>query len=99
MGPRIESICPAARNFSLTLRLRTRDIVPEYQRNFGSANGTFSIMDIPHGTYDVTVDVPPDSSYPSYRTMRFLQVEIREGYFYGEILIQLPASREDTNHP
>ena len=55
-----------------------------YRRTFDNAGGMFSITDVPAGIYDVAVknlQSPP-------ATLRLQGIEVRSGYWYGEILIQ-----------
>jgi hypothetical protein len=66
-------------------------------RLFDSDNGTFAIMDVPPGTYDVEVEFQPNPSALPRMIMNINRVEIRKGYFYGEILFQFPSPADKEN--
>jgi hypothetical protein len=67
-----------------------------YLRGFESDQGLFAVTDIPAGTYDLYIQAVPYAPLESQVMPRFeLQsVVIRRGYFYGELLIQLPPLKK-----
>jgi hypothetical protein len=67
-----------------------------YIRGFESDQGIFSVTDIPAGTYDLSIQVVPYAPLESQvmQRMQLKSVEIRRGYFYGELLIQLPPPKK-----
>jgi protocatechuate 3,4-dioxygenase beta subunit len=67
-----------------------------YLRGFESDQGLFAVTDIPAGTYDLYIQAVPYAPLESQVMPRFdiKSVEIRKGYFYGELLIQLPPPKK-----
>jgi len=61
-----------------------------YTRQFDTSDGLFSVDDIPAGTYDVTFRIP----IGSVPQLRLEHVEIKEGYLYGEVLLQFSQYTE-----
>ncbi len=60
-----------------------------YERDFENEQGMFSITDVPAGIYDLTISSLPHSSAGTWDLVRSDHIEIRKGYYYGEILAQL----------
>lgn len=84
--------------FRLSIQSPTTESLIHYLQEFESDNGTFSITDLPPGTYDIEVEIQPDSDSPSRQFMRVNKVEIRKGYFYGEILFQFPPPIDEKKN-
>jgi hypothetical protein len=63
-----------------------------YERDFENDGGMFSVTDVPPGTYDLTIESLPYSiSSPRQRLKN--RVEIRKGFFFGEIQFRLTGTR------
>jgi len=71
-----------------TIREEPRSSI--YERDFESNDGVFSIADLPAGTYDLAVDTLPYSRAISRQSASVDRIEIRKGYYYGEILVLFP---------
>jgi hypothetical protein len=63
-----------------------------YERDFENDGGMFSVTDVLPGTYDLTIESLPYSiSSPRQRLKN--RVEIRKGFFFGEIQFRLTGTR------
>ena len=83
--------------FRISVQSSTIKSCVQYLRLFDSDNGTFVIMDVPPGTYDIEVEFQPNPSALPRRNMNINRVEIRKGYLYGEILFQFPSPADKEN--
>jgi hypothetical protein len=81
--------------FRISVQSSTMKSGIHYLRLFESDNGTFAIMDVPPGTYDIEVEFQPNPSSLPRRMMNINRVDIRKGYFYGEILFQFPSPADE----
>ncbi len=66
-----------------------------YQRDFDNDDGVFSVADVPAGIYDISFrSVPINTREPFLSgTLLLKRIEIRRGYYYGEIQAQLLPNR------
>jgi hypothetical protein len=60
-----------------------------YTRDFQDDNGLFLVTDVPAGAYDVAMQSLPYSSLEPGPEMRLGQMEIRKGYYFGEIILRI----------
>jgi hypothetical protein len=67
-----------------------------YIRGFEGEEGLFSVSDIPAGIYDLYVEAIPYGPMDDMllQNMELKNVEIRKGYFLGELLFQFPPRKE-----
>lgn len=73
----------------------TTETGTRYQRDFDNDDGLFSVEDVPAGIYDISFrSVPINIGEPFLsRTLLLKRIEIRRGYYYGEIPAQLLPNR------
>ena len=74
-----------------TIREEARSLM--YERDFESNDGVFSVTDLPVGTYDLNIDTLPYTRAMSRQSGSIKRVEIRKGYYYGEILVLFPRAK------
>jgi hypothetical protein len=63
-------------------------------RSFENDDGLFAVRDIPAGTYHVTIYTTPASRTVEVKRVSLDSIEIRKGFFYGEIVAQFPPATE-----
>jgi hypothetical protein len=61
-----------------------------YFRSYENESGRFSVWDVPAGTFDITFYSVPNSRLERPRSVVIGQLEIRKGYYFGEIMVQFP---------
>lgn len=73
----------------------TTETGTRYQRDFDNDDGLFSVEDVPAGIYDISFrSVPINIREPFLSgTLLLKRIEIRRGYYYGEIQAQLLPNR------
>jgi hypothetical protein len=66
-----------------------------YQRDFDNDDGLFSVEDVRAGIYDVSFTSLPINVRAHFlpRELLLKRIEIRRGYYYGEIVAQLTPNR------
>ena len=64
------------------------------ERDFEGNDGVFSVTDLPVGTYDLEIGTLPYSRAISRQFQMIRGVEIRKGFYYGEVLVQFPRVNE-----
>lgn len=67
---------------------------PQFAEEFENDGGMFSTTVVPPGTYDVSIVSLPYSQMERQQGVTIARVDIRNGYFYGEILAQFPPHHE-----
>jgi hypothetical protein len=85
-----ESGMPVKR-FHVTL---TRETWTVYFRDFDNDDGLFSVADIPAGIYDISFISAPINLRDTISSLLLKRIEIRRGYYYGEIQAQLLPNRD-----
>ena len=66
-----------------------------YFRSFENERGSFTVSDVPPGAYDVTFFSVPNSRLERSQELLIRQLEIRKGYYLGEISVQFPPPRQN----
>ena len=62
----------------------------EYQRSFSSENGRYMMTDVAPGVYTFIIQSVPNSTAEDVQLLRVEKMEIRKGFFFGEVLSQFP---------
>ena len=91
-GRAVDEAGNPVKRFHIVLKTETGT---RYQRDFDNDDGRFSVEDVPAGIYDISFrSVPINIREPSLSgTLLLKRIEIRRGYYYGEILAQLLPNR------
>jgi hypothetical protein len=76
------------RKFSISLASQGMPGTNAYTRTFEDKEGRFSVRDVAPGVYMLVVH----ADYRIANTLRFGQVEIREGLMYGVIVMHFPKA-------
>ena len=91
-GRAVDEAGDPVRRFSLLLKSETG---ASYRRDFDNDDGLFSVGDVPTGIYDLTFSSLPTNLGSSFviakATLR--SIEIRRGYYHGEIIALFSPSR------
>jgi hypothetical protein len=67
-----------------------------YHRDFDNDDGLFSVEDVPPGKYDLSFRSLPFNSQSPLVVLKSLVegIEIKRGYYYGEITVRLLPDRD-----
>ena len=80
------------KRFSLLLKSQAG---ASYRRDFDNDDGLFSVVDVPPGIYDLTFSSIPVNLGSNFLTAKAIlrSIEIRRGYYFGEIVVLFSPSR------
>lgn len=62
----------------------------DFQRSYSVDSGRFAVTDVAPGVYSMIIQSVPGSSAEDVQVYRNDAVEIRQGFFLGEVIIQFP---------
>ncbi len=88
-GRAIEADGQPVQHFTVLLREQPATGAVGYSRPFESADGRFRVMDVPPGLYNISVS----RNSPGAQMVRIGEVEIRRGYYYGEIIAEFSPGK------
>jgi hypothetical protein len=91
-GRAVDEAGNPVKRFHIVLKTETGT---RYQRDFDNDDGLFSVEDVPAGIYDVSfTSIPINDREPFLvESLVLKRIEIRRGYYYGEIQVQLLPNR------
>jgi hypothetical protein len=78
-----------------SLLLKSQAGTSYYRRDFDNDDGLFSVVDVPPGIYDLTFSSVPVNLESSFLSAKAIlrSIEIRRGYYFGEIMVLFSSSR------
>ncbi len=93
-GRAVDEAGSPVKRFSITF---TSEHGMVYRREFDNDQGLFSVEDLPAGIYDMAVRALPIDIRAPYISakVQLKRIEIRRGYYYGEILARLVPDRNE----
>lgn len=91
-GRAVDEAGKPVKRFHMILTTETWTV---YHRDFDNDDGLFSVVDVPAGIYDISFTSLPINDRKPFLIERLLlkRIEIRRGYYYGEIVAQLLPNR------